>query len=191
MAAVSLVLFLASAFLWVRSRQVYDQVGYRTDDGTTYWAGSSPGAVLLGAVTLAAIPNAAPIMLDSVSILCIESRRPAGFKFQSFPSALWVRFFQAPAAPRHWWNHLGFDGRHRVTNDSRYEERRWDLSLPYWCLASATATLPGVWFGLWRGRWRRQRRAALGLCPTCGYDLRASPDRCPECGAVIKPASAA
>lgn len=56
------------------------------------------------------------------------------------------------------------------------------VSVPYWFFFVCTAALP--W--LWLKRWRRQRRAASrvshGLCPRCGYDVRANADRCSECG---------
>ena len=48
----------------------------------------------------------------------------------------------------------------------------------HWLLAAPLAVAPGVW--LLRRRLARRRRA--GCCLACGYDMRASPGRCPECG---------
>jgi hypothetical protein len=39
------------------------------------------------------------------------------------------------------------------------------------------------WLAFLSGRAIRRRRSPPGFC-RCGYDLRATPDRCPECGAV-------
>ena len=49
-------------------------------------------------------------------------------------------------------------------------------------IALATAALPLWGFVSLRARLRRGRRARRGLCRACGYDLRATPDHCPDCG---------
>ncbi|MDB5174739.1 MAG: hypothetical protein JWN51_3512 [Phycisphaerales bacterium] len=51
--------------------------------------------------------------------------------------------------------------------------------IPLGSLIGFAAVLPAVWLVRQTLPARRE-----GFCAKCGYDLRATPDRCPECGAV-------
>jgi hypothetical protein len=60
----------------------------------------------------------------------------------------------------------------------------WQITAPYWLLTTGVllCLLPPARQMLHQRR--NRRRLAAGLCGHCGYDLRATPDRCPECGTV-------
>jgi hypothetical protein len=57
-------------------------------------------------------------------------------------------------------------------------------SVPHWFALLATATLPLLLVAHRVAAFRRAKHAPEHPCATCGYDLRATPDRCPECGAA-------
>jgi hypothetical protein len=75
-------------------------------------------------------------------------------------------------------------------NNATYvAEERWLAGrgawVPYWLLVAATGLLPALRFPGAFTRFRREKRRRRGQCLGCGFDLRASPDRCPECGRPV------
>ena len=62
------------------------------------------------------------------------------------------------------------------------------VSVPYWFLALLTLALPVLWgMRVWWLARRCRSRMSHGLCVSCAYDLRASHEKCPECGTPIPP----
>jgi hypothetical protein len=59
---------------------------------------------------------------------------------------------------------------------------QWSFYIHALALCIAFASLPAVRV---LKKIRRRDRLATEVCRECGYDLRATPERCPECGRVV------
>jgi hypothetical protein len=132
-----------------------------------------------------------------LSIRCSFSEwmpvRPGSFRFDAGRPAQWEHYSIRPALPYPnletppvdvqrfrlaWrWN----DYRKGTSVDVKVTEL--GIVVPYWLLVLVALAFP-TWWAV-RAKQRRMRtRLANVQCISCGYDLRATPDRCPERGAV-------
>jgi 4-amino-4-deoxy-L-arabinose transferase-like glycosyltransferase len=170
--ASSLLLFVAVCVLWVRSYRVSDQLIWRRIDGFRSLR-TAQGHVVLDLYLGDRTGGPADFyglkyQRDSVS--------PAGNEglgaLNVDPGDTWIDWHRGGFA---WYEWAPPDKRTRIAIGVT----------PFWGIAAGTIVLPLAWTTLrLRSRIRRRRNKTSGLCPTCGYDLRASPERCPECGAM-------
>ena len=65
------------------------------------------------------------------------------------------------------------------SSDATFDNEAYRIVLPYWLVVVPLAAMALV--PLLTSTCRR-RRISRGHCASCGYDLRATPDGCPECG---------
>jgi hypothetical protein len=76
--------------------------------------------------------------------------------------------------------HLGFGA--GAWKDDGYGGTARYVRIPHYALLTSLIVILAALL------YHTRKRFAPGCCRTCGYDLRATPDRCPECGAVTNTA---
>ncbi len=83
------------------------------------------------------------------------------------------------------WHVEGFRGFHTgwTPKIPFYVERNYAVFIPIWFTTLIFGTMFWLCHPLQHRRFRKRKK--LGLCIKCGYDLRGSKDRCPECGTAF------
>ena len=156
--AVSLLLCVAVCVLWVRSDSREDYFWWRAPSEHPAQLVASRGRMVFhwGVVPLPNTDGAPPGLLAHTT----EPAHRTG-NFDVVPDDLDLSF-------------AGFGAAIQMKSGC--------LVLPCWFVAVVAALAPG-WWSVRRDQCRLRRLGVL--CAVCGYDLRATPDRCPECGGQV------
>jgi hypothetical protein len=97
------------------------------------------------------------------------------------PVGDWVAENRARPPVRRWgWSGCGVTSQYIVSPGGR--QHTWTFGFPLTVPLAITAFLCLRALARLVVEERREARQRLGLCPNCGYDWRATPSRCPECG---------
>jgi hypothetical protein len=158
--AICLLLAVATAVLWVRSYWSDDSIRYVAEAGyyVDFSAGTEPGRVCVY-LNMRLAPHTAD-----------QGWRVTSHSYRHMPA--WLQPKEYPLLSMGFaWESFRL-GAERMTRE---------FASPFWApvgVFSIGATT--LWLPWTRRRLRRRR----DLCEKCGYDLRASPERCPECGTV-------
>lgn len=158
-AIVSLLLCIGTVGLWVRAQFVSDWIQWTSD----LQKNVPEDYGLRRAVSLAVATTPSRLIVDRWHCL-IHSAWYAGYHRE---------VVKAGEEDWHDWHSTRWIRRDYVNNTDVSE--MW-ISLPFWFLTLMFATVFIATCRPWRVR------AKPGCCPICNYDLRATPDRCPECG---------
>jgi hypothetical protein len=186
----SLLLSLAAAGLWVRSYHWSDSVLWgrvvgRGEPERTILLYSGGGGLLVSSVETTWLHGSVPSVPDDRRFFFHRSEddpdppkyvHPGGaFKYRHEAWGFGV--------DRHSEFILGWGSPGRRQKPVAGTVTSSRVYFPHWFLLAAASLPPALWLTRWRRERRGRARAALGLCRRCGYDVRATPERCPECGA--------
>lgn len=208
---MSLLLCLATAALWVRSYWCADFLRHVAPGRSwmqidEWWIISSRGGMGVMHFTAHAFDLAPQLegwryadqSNRSYGVLGMWAFYPFGGE-QDHPGWHWEPTSPPPADPRDlrdaWllsapsrsippWTGFAWERQAKTeeVSDFTYQAARNYTSVPHALIVLVTAIAPAIWMRRFRRARLLGRRRRMGLCLVCGYDLRASPARCPECG---------
>jgi hypothetical protein len=184
LAAMSLILGIATVAFWVRGYWIADSFKYT-------WSSSITDSYAMKWPPQYKLRNAFVGLSSSKGVAMILGDASGGY-VRTYPMGLVhqkIRHGNTFWPPNQTvWNHLGFwagsDTAHGGGNSG--EIHNFFLIIPFWLVLLLAAAMPLRWVYIYR-----RDRHPRGFCTKCGYDLRATPDRCPECGLFSEKAAVA